>query len=248
MFIGRYRKKVAMKPIDDVAVKHTPKIFVVCDQGDTAPIWGYILKQQGLSVILIHRVENALERWSAEMPELIVIDIEVARHDPLELCKKFRAISEAPILVFLPSYHETQILNAYASGGSDVIIKPVSPPIFLAKIQAWVRCARIMPPDDLNLIKAGSYRLITLLRCIVDPNGTQIKLTNLEFRLLQLLMSRPSHIFIAQEIIDAIWEGYGKGDHILLKNIIYRLRKKIEKDPGNPVIIQTWPGGYSFNG
>lgn len=248
-FVNRQgSKKAAMKPIDDITIKPTPKIFVACDLGDTAPVWGYILKQQGLIVILESKVEKALERWSVEMPELIVIDIEVVRHDPLELCKKFRAISVAPILLFLPAYHETQILDAYVIGVDDVIVKPVSPPIFLAKIQAWMRRTWVMPIDGLNLVKAGRYRLMPLSRCIVDPNGEQIKLTNLEFRLLHLLMSRPLHVFMAEEIIQAIWGGYGNSDHVLLKNVVYRLRKKIEMNQGNPVIIQTWPGGYSFNG
>jgi DNA-binding response OmpR family regulator len=248
-FVNRQgSKKVVMIPIDDTAIKQPPKIFVICDLGDTAPVWGYILKQQGLIVIMEPKVEKALERWSAEMPELIVIDIEVAKHDPLELCKKFRAISVAPVLLFLPAYHETQILDAYALGVDDVIVKPVSPPIFMAKIQAWMRRTWVMPIDSLNLVKAGRYRLVPLLRCIIDPNEEQIKLTNLEFRLLHLLMSRPSHVFMAEEIIQAIWGGYENGDHVLLKNVVYRLRRKIEMDPGNPVVIQTWPRGYSFNG
>lgn len=237
-----------MKPIDNVATEHTPKVFVVCDQGDTAPVWGYILGQQGLKVILEHKVEKAFEHWLAEMTELIVIDIEVARHDPLELCKKFRAVSVTPILLFLPAYDETQVLNAYGLGVDDVIVKPISPPIFLAKIQAWARRTWVMPTDSLNLVKAGKYRLIPMMRCVIDPNDVKIKLTILEFRLLHLLMSRPSHVFLAEEIIQSIWGGYETGDHTLLKNVVYRLCKKIEIDPGDPLVIQTWPGGYSFNG
>ena len=75
-----------------------------------------------------------------------------------------------------------------------------------------------------------------------------VKLTNLEFRLLHALMSRPAHIFAVDEIIEFIWGGYGEGDHILLKNVVYRLRKKIEADPSHPVLLQTWQGGYSFHG
>jgi DNA-binding response OmpR family regulator len=83
---------------------------------------------------------------------------------------------------------------------------------------------------------------------MIRPNGSQVSLTNLEFRLLHLLMSRPGHIFNAEDIIHSIWGGYGNGDHVLLKNVVYRLRKKIEADPGHPVLLQTWQGGYSFRG
>ena len=115
------------------------KIFVVCDQEDTAPVWGYILRQRGLIVILERSVEKVIDRWSSEMPDLVVIDLNAEHEERMELYQKFRAVSVAPILLFLPTYHETEILEAYAAGVDDVVVKPVSPSIFLAKILAWMR-------------------------------------------------------------------------------------------------------------
>ena len=77
-----------------------PKVFVVCDRSDTPPVWGYILRQRGLIVILETSLEKALDRWSTEMPDLVVIDIDVAHQDPMELYKKFREVSVAPILLW----------------------------------------------------------------------------------------------------------------------------------------------------
>jgi DNA-binding response OmpR family regulator len=102
--------------------------------------------------------------------------------------------------------------------------------------------------NELNFVRAGKHRLDPARRCIVDAHGLEIKLTNLEFHLLHILMSRPGHIFSAEDIIESIWGGYGNGDHILLKNVVYRLRKKIEEDPSHPLLVQTWQGGYSFQG
>jgi len=233
---------------DRVNSVHIPKIFVVCDQRDTAPVWGYILRQQGLIVILETSREKAIDRWIAEMPHLIVLDVDTRHEERMELYKKFREISVAPILLLLPMYHETQILDAYVAGVDEVVIKPVSPPIFLAKIMAWVRRSWTMPIDGLNFVKAGKYQLDPTRRCIIDPNEIEIKLTTLEFRLLHLLMSRPTHLFDAEDIINSIWGGYGYGDPVLLKNVVYRLRKKIEADPSHPIHLQTWQGGYSFQG
>jgi DNA-binding response OmpR family regulator len=61
-------------------------------------------------------------------------------------------------------------------------------------------------------------------------------------------MSRPGSVFLWEEIIETLWAGQGNGDHVLLKNVIYRLRRKIEVEPGNPAIIRTMPGGYCFQG
>ena len=239
----------------DIALSHnpankrpTPKIFVVCNQSDTAPVWGYVLRQQGLIVILETSLEKAIDRWSAEMPDLVVLDLDAKHTDRMALYHRFREVSVAPILLFLPAYHETEILEAYHAGVDDVVIKPISPAIFLAKILAWGRRSWTVPVDTLNLINAGKHRLEPARRCLIQSDGSEVKLTNLEFRLLHLLMSRPGFIFGAEEIVQSIWGGYGNGDQVLLKNVVYRLRKKIEVDPGHPVLLQTWHGGYSFQG
>ena len=224
------------------------KIFVVCNQPDTAPVWGYILRQQGLIVVLETSLEKAIDRWSAEMPDLVVLDLTAGHADRMETYQRFRAVSEAPILLFLPVYHETEILESYQAGVDDVIVKPISPPIFLAKIMAWVRRSWTVPVASLNLIHAGSHRLDPARRCLIQADVSEVKLTNLEFRLLHLLMSRPSQIFTAEEIVQSIWGGYGEGDQVLLKNVVYRLRRKIEANPGQPVLLRTEPGGYSFSG
>ncbi len=228
--------------------RQVAKIFVVCNQRDTAPVWGYILRQQGLTVILETSLEKAIDRWSAEMPDLVVLDLSADHKERMELYQRFRAVSVAPILLFLPTYHETEILEAYAAGVEDVVIKPISPPIFLAKILAWMRRSWTVPIDNLSLVKAGKHRLDPSRRCLIDPDGMEIRLTNLEFRLLHLLMSRPGFVFSVEDIIDSIWGGYGNGDQVLLKNVVYRLRKKIEEDPSRPLFLQTGQGGYSFQG
>ena len=233
---------------ESVTAGYIPKIFVVCDQRGTAPVWGYILRQQGLLTVLETSAEKAIDRWSAEMPDLVVIDIDVPHETRMELYEKFRAVCLAPILILLPTYHETQILEAYTSGVEEVVVKPISPAIFLAKIKAWVRRSWSMPTDGLDQVHVGKYRLDPARRCLVGPDETDSSLTNLEFRLLHMLMSRPAHVFSVEDIIQFIWGGYGNGDQALLKNVVYRLRKKIEVDPSHPVLLQTWQGGYSFQG
>lgn len=237
-----------MTKADPLKTKDGPKIFVVCDQRDTAPVWGYLLGQQGLTVVLETSTVKALDRWSTEITDLVVIDVDIPHADRMELYEKFRAVSVAPILMFLPVYHETQILEAYASGVDEVVVKPISPAIFLAKIVAWVRRSWTVPVDGLGLVKAGKHRLDPTTHDLIDPMGNEIKLTNLEFRLLHILMSRPATVFSAEDIIQSIWGAFGNGDQVLLKNVVYRLRRKIEDDPRRPSLLKTQQGGYSFQG
>lgn len=235
-----------MTEVDAQTTRDIPKIFVVCDQSDTAPVWGHILRQKGLSVILETSFEKAIDRWSSQITDIVVIDIDAPHQDRMDLYRRFRAVSVAPILIFLPVYHESEILYAYAAGVDEVIIKPISPAVFLAKIMAWTRRSWTVRVDGLNLVKAGRNRLDPARRSLIDPHGTEVKLTNLEFRLLHLLMSSPGQVFNAEDIVESIWGGYDSGDQVLLKNVVYRLRRKIEQDPSNPVLIQTGPGGYCF--
>lgn len=225
-----------------------PKIFVVCDRKDPAPIWGHIRRQQDLTFALETSRDKAIDHWSSKMPDLVVLDVDIAHQDRMELCQKFRAVGMAPILLLLPAYHETQILEAYAAGADDVVVEPISSPIFLAKIIAWVQRSWIMPVDGLTRVKAEKYRLDPKQRCLVDPNEVEIRLTDLESRLLHVLMLHPGHTCPAEEIIQSIWGGYNSGNQVLLKNVVYRLRKKIEVDPSHPLILRTEPGGYCFHG
>lgn len=219
------------------------RVFIVCDQDATAPIWGYIIREKGLVAILETSVERAMDRSVEEIPDLIVIDVNASHAQRIELCKKFRALSASPILLFLPSNNEPEILEAYQAGVDECVVKPISPAIFLAKIMAWAQRSWTEP---MSPRQAGRLRLDPARRSVTGSNGEEIKLTNLEFRLLHLLMSRPGFVFKAEDIIQTVWGSQRQGDITLLKNMVYRLRKKLEEEASEEHLIQTWPGGYSF--
>ena len=183
-------------------------------------------------------MEHALE----DIPDLIVIDINAPHTQRMELCKRYRTLSASPILLFLPASNESEILDAYQSGVDECVVKPISPAIFLAKILAWAKRSWTQPMSPL---RTGPLRLDPAHRSALASAGQEVRLTNLEFRLLHLLMSRPGYIFKADEIMQTVW-GMKKTDLALLKNVVYRLRKKLEEETGEAALVQTRPGGYSF--
>lgn len=231
---------VTPQPALDPVMLH--RVFVVCDQDATAPIWGYIIREKGLVAILETSVQRAMDRSMEEIPDLIVIDVNAPHAQRLELCQKFRSLSASPILLFLPSNNEVEILEAYQMGVDECVVKPISPAIFLAKIMAWAKRSWVYP---ISPVRAGKLKLEPARRSVIEPDGEEVKLTNLEFRLLHLLMSRPGYVFKNEEIMRTVWGV--EGDVAVLKNVIYRLRKKLNLDTDKPpYLIQTWPGGYSF--
>lgn len=218
------------------------RVYVVCDQTATAPIWGYLIREKGLVAILETVVARAMDHALEDIPDLIVIDINAPHAQRIELSKRYRALSSSPILLFLPASNESEILEAYQSGVDECVVKPVSPAIFLAKIMAWAKRSWSQPMSPL---RTGPLRLDPAHRFAVTASGQEVRLTNLEFRLLHLLMSRPGYVFKADEIMQTVW-GMEKADLALLKNVVYRLRRKLEEETGEAALIQTRPGGYSF--
>ncbi|MBL8090982.1 MAG: winged helix-turn-helix domain-containing protein [Anaerolineales bacterium] len=218
----------------------SPRVFIVCDQNATAPIWGYIVRDKGLIAIVETSIDKAIDNAKKESPDLIVIDLNAPHQKRIEIARAFRSLSASPILFFLPSNNEDEILEAYQNGVDECVVKPISPAIFLAKILAWSNRTHTenTKPRRTKLKLDASHRSAT------GKNKKEIKLTNLEFQFLQLVMSRPGHVFPNDEIIQRVWGA--EGDVVLLKNVVYRLRKKIEEELHETELIQTWPGGYSF--
>ncbi len=221
--------------------KKNARVLIICDQSDTAPLLGYMIREKGLNAIIETSVQEAMTRALEIMPDLIIIDLNAPHAERMALLKKYRSISKKPILLFLPTHHEGEILEAYRAGVDECIVKPISPAIFLAKITAWSR--RSLPTQTSPLITTH-LQLDPSKRIAHTADGGKIKLTNLEFRLLRLLMSRPDHAFRNEEIIRTVWGISDTSDQTPLKNVVYRLRKKLGNE--KEYMIQTIPGGYSF--
>lgn len=228
--------------------KPGPRIYVICNQGDTAPAWGYVLRQKGLDVMLETSVgEAAVERWLEQVPDVTVVDIQASHQERLELCRRLRDVSATPLLLFLPTHHENELLDAYAIGVDDCVVKPISPAIFLAKVMAWAQRSWTVPVEGIRSVQTSSWKLDPPTRSLVHRGSVRVPLTNLEFRLLHLLMSKPRQVFMNEELVRMVWGNYGHGDEVLLKNVVYRLRKKLGAHGADTKPLRTWQGGYSFD-
>ncbi len=217
------------------------RVLIVCDQSDTAPILGYMIREKGLNAIIETSLQRAMDRAIEVMPDLIIVDVNAPHAERINLIKKYRSLSQKPLLLFLPTHHESEILEAYRAGVDECIVKPISPAIFLAKITAW---SRRSVPAQTSPLSSAQLQLDSAKRLARTPEGEEIYLTNLEFRLLRLLMNRPGFVFQSEEIIRTVWGITDTSDQTALKNVVYRLRKKLGTK--REYMIRTAPGGYSF--
>jgi len=228
-------------------IGRAPKVLIVSNQQTTGPLWVFSLQQQKLNVILESDPDHALRRCEMESPDLVILDIHYPEPKTLELIKSLHGDFLAPILLLTPIHSETHVIDAYNAGVDDCLYKPVSPSLFQAKVRVWLRRIGSISADDVNPLKVGTLQLFPSERIVMLKNGGAIQLTNLELRLLYYLMNRPGQIVTIEELNQRVWGYSAEGDSTMLKNVVYRLRRKIESDPANPLIIQTVTGaGYKL--
>lgn len=223
------------------------RVLVVSDDYDSARIWSFILQEKNIETTISSSQEEALQVWLDIIPDLIVIDMHSSEFDGISLSSQIREQGVVPILLLTPRNNETHILEAYQAGVDECVVKPISPALFLVKAKAWLRRSWSMPAESLDLLQVGRLRLDPTRRLVTTEDEQTINLTNLEFRLLHLLMTHPGWVLTTEDIVQKVWGYYGNGDSNLLKNVIYRLRRKIDPDPANPRFIHTEAGlGYKF--
>ncbi len=200
-------------------MESAPKVLIVSNQQTTGPLWVFSLQLQKLNVALEAIPANTLARCETESPDLIILDINLAEAQTLELIRSLRAEMLTPIMLLTPSRTEQFVLEAYQAGVDDCIPKPVSPSLFQAKVKVWLRRFGSISPDTLKPLKVGT---------------------------LQLFPSEKM-VFLIEELNQKVWGYTAEVDNTMLKNVVYRLRRKVEADPTNPLIIQTVVGtGYKL--
>lgn len=222
-------------------------VLLVSDDLESARIWAYSLEQAGLQVCQAGFSEKTLQVWSSEFPDLIILEDHNARADVFEFCRQIRQEAAVPILVMTANSQEAHLMEAYRAGADDCVPPPVSPRLFMAKVKAWLRRAQVLPNAALAAVQVGEFQLDPDRRLLTTPDGQLLKLTNLETRLLYLFMNHPAWIMETDYLVNRVWGHFGDGDGILLKNLVYRLRRKIEPNPSQPSYLLTESNlGYRF--
>ena len=136
----------------------TPKVLIVSNQQTTGPLWVFSLQQQQLNVALEAFPANTLARWEKEIPDLIILDVNLPEDATLDLIRDLRAETLIPILLLTPARSDEYMLEAYKAGVDDCMLKPVSPSLFQAKIKVWLRRSGSISIDVLNPLSVGTLQ------------------------------------------------------------------------------------------
>lgn len=184
---------------------------------------------------------------SAERPDLIVLDLGLPDMDGLEVCRRLRAITTAPIVVLSARQAEYDKVALLDAGADDYVTKPFGPVELRARVRAQLRRAR-MPagPAGEQALTFGELT-IDVARRTVSRGGVAVHLTPTEWALLLALAANPGRTLTHDQLFDAVWgKSYGHPQQYL-RVYITHLRKKIESEPYAPRFVVTEPGvGYRF--
>ena len=224
--------------------------LIISDEPTTSRVWGLLLNDIRCKPIIANGLSQGLILVEESRPDIIVIDATSRDFNGVEICKALREQTGIPIMLLTPINNETHTLEAYQAGANECVIKPISPALFMAKIKVWLHQAwTTHHVDNLDKLTIGDLSLDPSKQELISANGKRIRLSNLEFRVLHLLMNNPNRTFSNEEIVARIWGFYGNGEgnSTLVKNVVYRLRKKIEPDSNAPRYIRTETGGYLFH-
>jgi two-component system response regulator MtrA len=222
-------------------------VLIISDELEMARVWEFALQHVGLDTSLIGITEDSVQIALEQTPDLVIVEDFNAEAEEIELCRQLRTETVVPILYLTSKQGEAFLLETYKAGADETIPFPISPRLFQAKVQAWLRRTQAIPLAALDEVQVNSFRLIPGQKRLVTAAGEQIRLTSLESRLLFLLMSHPGHVIETENLVERVWGYYGNGDSVLLKNLIYRLRRKIEPSPNAPRHVLTVANiGYKF--
>jgi len=224
-------------------MSNVKKILIADDEPDIVEIIQFNLQQEGYEVITAKNGDEAIEAAKKHLPSLIILDIMMPGKNGIEVCNILRlqpAFKDTLIIFLSALSDEGTEVRGLETGADDYLTKPISPKVLISKVNALFR--RVNHKESLGIIKIGDLT-IDREKYIITYQGNDIILARKEFELLALLASKPSKVFLRNEILNQVWgTEVIVGDRTIDVHI-RKIRQKLNLD-----CITTVKGvGYKFD-
>jgi len=222
-----------------------PVAVIVDDEVQIRRLLRVVLEAEGYQVLEAENGQRGLADIANSRPAVILLDLGLPDMEGIEVLKRLREWSEAPVLVLSVRDDEQGKVAALDAGAEDYVTKPFSTPELLARLRAAQRKAR--PGEEVSVFQSGDL-IVDLTARVVTRNGREIKLTATEYALLRLFVKHPGRVLTHRYVLREIWGPKSEEHRQYLRVYVTHLRQKIEADPAAPALIRTEPGiGYRFN-
>lgn len=226
------------------------KILLVEDDVEINALVAKYLAKEGFGIDAAYDGEEALARIREHDYQLVILDLMLPRVDGQEVLRRIRAKGTIPVLILSAKDSEIDKIIGLELGADDYMTKPFTIGELVARVKAQLRryvdFNRGSPGREAGLIVHGDLALDEG-SFEVEAAGEKKSLTAKEFAILKLFMTYPTRVFTKSQIFEAVWQEESLSDDNTVMVHINRLRAKIERDPSNPVYIQTvWGFGYKL--
>lgn len=221
----------------------TARILLIDDDPTLLELLGEHLALAGYQVLVAGDGASGLQRAAEDQPDLVVLDVMMPGMDGWEVCRRLRTSASVSIIMLTAKGEEIDKLRGFRLGVDDYVTKPFSFAELTARVGAVLARARAHVG---NKIVSGDLE-IDFERRRVTRAGQPVELTPTEYRLLETLARHAGKTIPSEGLVQQVWGSTYAGDVNQVKHYIWVLRKKIEREPGNPQHILTERGfGYRF--
>ena len=226
------------------------KALIVDDDRTLADLLAFTLRREGFEPILAYDAPGAIVKFENEHPDIVIVDVnmpgEPGLRNGFDVCRRIRLTSDVPIVLLTVRDDEEDVIQGLNIGADDYVLKPFSPRQLVARVQTILRRASAGRVQSTASFDYRDLNFNPQMRAFIRSGQEPVTLTRLEARLLEYLMLNSGHILPTECIIDHVW-GQEGGNAEMLRQLIRRLRLKIEQSPDTPELIQNLPGvGYGF--
>lgn len=222
------------------------KILIVDDEPQILRALRAGLAAQGYEVIGASDGEEALDKASTELPDAVILDLNLPRKSGLEVCRELRQWSAVPIIVLSVRDAERDKVTALDLGADDYLTKPFGTDELLARLRVALRHAEAREGAGEPVVRAGNV-VIDLARHIVQRGEEEVHLTATEYNLLAYLATKAGRVLTHTQIMEHVWGAGYESETQNLRVYISQLRRKLDPDSLQPQMITTEPGiGYRF--
>ena len=226
-----------------------PLILVVDDEQSYRDALRVALEREGFRVEVAADGAEAIERFDASRPQLVLLDVMLPRISGVDVCRELRTRSQVPIIMVTARNAEIDAVVGLEVGADDYVTKPFRLRELVARVRAALRRGRTddgSVQDHVDVLEIGEVRL-DAGRHEVRVHGEQVALPLKEFELLELLLANAGRVLTRDVLIDRVWGPNYYGDTKTLDVHVKRLRAKVEDDPTHPERIVTVRGvGYRY--
>lgn len=227
----------------------TEKILVVDDEEHIIELVELYLRKEGYRVVSAQDGDAAIEKFSVEKPDLLVLDIMLPGADGLDVLRQVRKTSRVPVIMLTARESEVDKVVGLELGADDYLTKPFSARELVARVKAVLRRAKPAEEELEPVLVRGSLTIDSNRRRVEVKGGGEVELTAKEFDLLYVMAANPGIVLTRDRLMEKVWGYEYMGDTRTVDVYIRHLREKLTDDADNPRFIETVRGvGYRFKG